>query len=49
MAWRPARRPPGRHVDPRHVEIADGRAYVADKSCAGEGGADLLTRIDLKH
>ncbi|NGN63113.1 YncE family protein [Streptomyces sp. A7024] len=32
---------------PNHVEIADGTAYVVDKSGAGPAGEDLITLIDL--
>lgn len=36
-------------ANPNHVEVADGSAYVVDKSGAGADGADQLTRIDLRH
>ncbi|MER6348139.1 YncE family protein [Streptomyces sp. NPDC001595] len=36
-------------VNPNHVEVADGVAYVVDKSGSGAGGEDLLTRIRLAH
>ncbi|MFB9839948.1 YncE family protein [Actinoallomurus acaciae] len=32
-------------ADPNHVEVADGTAYVVDKSGSGPAGEDLLTRI----
>ncbi|CAM5289110.1 putative protein OS=Streptomyces aurantiogriseus OX=66870 GN=GCM10010251_89530 PE=4 SV=1 [Streptomyces aurantiogriseus] len=35
--------------NPNHVEVADGVAYVVDKSGAGENGADTVTVIDLAH
>ncbi|MFD7136570.1 YncE family protein [Streptomyces sp. NPDC059894] len=34
-------------ANPNHVEVADGVAYVVDKSGAGENGADTVTVIDL--
>jgi YVTN family beta-propeller protein len=36
-------------ANPNHVEVADGTAYVVDKSGAGENGADQVTRIRLRR
>lgn len=36
-------------ADPNHVEVADGTAYVVDKSGTGPAGEDLVTRIGLGH
>ncbi|MFF1442520.1 hypothetical protein [Streptomyces sp. NPDC058295] len=32
-------------ANPNHVEVADGSAYVVDKSGAGAAGEDQVTRI----
>ncbi|MEU6374865.1 YncE family protein [Streptomyces sp. NPDC046909] len=36
-------------ANPNHVEVADGSAYVVDKSGAGAAGEDQVTRIRLGH
>jgi hypothetical protein len=35
--------------DPDHVDVADGSAYVVDKSGEGVGGTDQVTRIRFTH
>ncbi|GAA1901058.1 hypothetical protein GCM10009837_25050 [Streptomyces durmitorensis] len=37
----------GTGVNPNHVHVADGHAYVTDKSGSGPAGEDLLTRVHL--
>ncbi|MFI6339310.1 YncE family protein [Streptomyces sp. NPDC050535] len=36
-------------ANPNHVEVADGTAYVVDKSGSGPAGEDLVTRVSLGH
>ncbi|MCT9075732.1 YncE family protein [Streptomyces fulvoviolaceus] len=36
-------------TNPNHVDVADGTAYVVDKSGAGAGGTDQVTRIRIGH
>ncbi|MER5200087.1 hypothetical protein ACWD3J_42260 [Streptomyces sp. NPDC002755] len=36
-------------ANPNHVEVADGVAYVVDKSGAGANGEDQVTVIRLGH
>ncbi|KOU54877.1 hypothetical protein ADK57_46300 [Streptomyces sp. MMG1533] len=34
-------------ANPNHVEVADGTAYVVDKSGAGAAGEDQVTRVRI--
>lgn len=36
-------------ANPNHVEVADGTAYVVDKSGSGPASEDLVTRVSLGH
>ncbi|MWA15077.1 YncE family protein [Streptomyces sp. BA2] len=36
-------------ANPNHVQVAEGHAYVVDKSGSGPAGEDLLTRVRLRR